>query len=83
MILSAPQLRSNLFACLPVVIFLLFCRGCIEKFYPEEDNLKTGTLVINAHITDHPGWQEIEVSRSTTLIYSEHTPLDGCYVCCS
>lgn len=64
-----------------LIIFLYFISGgCVERYYPEEDNLKTGTLVINAHLTDHIGIQEVEISRSSSLINSVYDPESGCYV---
>ncbi len=54
------------------LFFLLFLftgllQACVERYYPGEDDLKTGTLVINAHLTDQPGEQVIEISRSVDL----------------
>lgn len=53
--------------------------GCVERYYPDQDELNSGTLVINAHITDQPGIQEIEISRSATLLFSKFDPVSGCY----
>ena len=40
--------------------------GCVEPFYPEiEDNQEA--LVVEALITDQPGWQVIYLSRSTPV----------------
>jgi hypothetical protein len=61
------------------VILLLILTGCVERYDPGEEVLKTGTLVINAHLTDRPGVQQIEISRSTTLRFSEYEPVAGCY----
>ena len=52
--------------------------ACVERYYPEEDELKTGTLVINAHLTDTQGEQVIEISRSAPLIYPNFDPVSGC-----
>jgi hypothetical protein len=60
--------------------FLCWCSGCVERYYPDEDNLQTGTLVINAHLTDKPGTQIIEVSRSVTLLYPSADPVSGSFV---
>ena len=54
--------------------------ACVERYYPEEDDLKTGTLVINAHLMDQPGHQMIEVSRSVTLLYPSADPVSGSVV---
>jgi hypothetical protein len=53
--------------------------GCVEPYDPEEEALKTGTLVINAHLTDKAGVQQIEISRSTMLHDPVYDPLAGCY----
>jgi hypothetical protein len=50
-----------------MLAFACLFTACVERYYPEEDNLKTGTLVINAHITNVPGVQIIEISRSVGL----------------
>jgi len=52
----------------------------VERYYPEDDNLKTGTIVINAHISNGPFQQVIEVSRSASLINLIYDPLQDCYV---
>ena len=51
----------------------------MERYYPREDELKTGTLVINAHLTDQPGNQVIEISRSVTLLYPSADPVSGSF----
>jgi hypothetical protein len=61
------------------LIVLTSFTGCVERFYPGEDDLKTGTLVINAHITDQPGMQVIEISRSSTLLNASFVPEEFCY----
>ena len=70
--------RNPLLASL--LVFFCWMTGCIERYYPEEDELKTGTLVINAHITDKLGHQVIEVSRSVTLLYPSADPVSGGFV---
>ena len=39
----------------------------------------TGTLVVNAHLTDQIGRQVIEISRSVTLLYPSADPVSGSY----
>jgi len=47
-----------------VLLFLL--TGCVDPYYPEfEDNQKA--LVVEALITDQPGWQVIYLSRSSPV----------------
>lgn len=63
------------------LIAVLSCllAGCVERFYPDEDDLTTGVLVINAHITDNPGVQSIEITRSGGLNFAGIDPVVGCY----
>ena len=53
--------------------------ACVERYYPEEDELKIGTLVINAHLTEQSGYQVIEISRSVTLLYPSADPVSGSF----
>jgi hypothetical protein len=63
------------------IIIILSCvlAGCVERFYPEEDDLTTGVLVINAHINDKTGVQSIEISRSGGLNFEGIDLVAGCY----
>ena len=65
------------FLLLPVLVCLF--TACVERYYPEEDELKTGTLVINAHLTDQPGEQVIEISRSVGLTAPSFDPVSGSF----
>lgn len=69
--------KAFLFLSLP--FFLCWFTACVERYYPEEDNLKTETLVINAHLTDQSGHQVIEISRSVSLLYPSSDPVSGAY----
>jgi hypothetical protein len=62
-----------------LMVSICWITGCVERYYPSEDNLKTGTLVINAHLTDRPGYQVIEISRSVTLLYPSADPVSGSF----
>ena len=62
------------------VILMIVLVGCIERYYPEEDDLRTGTLVINAHLTNMAGEQVIEISRSVGLTYPSFDPVSGSLV---
>jgi hypothetical protein len=62
-----------------IVLVASLLASCVERYYPEEDNLKTGTLVINAHLTDQPGEQVIEISRSVTFLYPSADPVSGAF----
>lgn len=62
-----------------LVLFTGLMAGCIERYYPEEDDLISGTLVVNAHLTNQPAYQEIEISRSVTLLFPSANPVSGAY----
>ncbi|MCK4879872.1 MAG: DUF4249 family protein, partial [Bacteroidales bacterium] len=59
------------------MVLLIMISGCVERYYPEDDDLITGTLVINAHLTDQPGVQVIEISRSVDLTSPSFNPVSG------
>ncbi len=63
-----------------VLLSLLLLAGCIERYYPEEEDLRAGTLVISAHLNDIPGIQKIQISRSVALNRTVFKPVSGCYV---
>jgi hypothetical protein len=65
------------FLSLPVLS--CWITACVERYYPEEDELKTGNLVINAHLTDQAGAQVIEISRSVGLTSPSFTPQSGSF----
>lgn len=54
--------------------------ACVERYYPEDADLHTDVLVVNAHLTDKPGIQTINLSRSDRLIYPEYKPELGAAV---
>ncbi|MCD4709918.1 MAG: DUF4249 domain-containing protein [Bacteroidales bacterium] len=62
-----------------IVASLLFT-SCVERYYPGADDVFTGTLVINAHLTSTPGEQTIQISRSDGLLYPEFIPESSCVV---
>jgi len=68
-------------SCLLIFLTILFCclTACIERYYPEEDELQTGKLVIIAHLTDQPGEQVIEISRSVGLTTPSFIPQSGSF----
>jgi hypothetical protein len=68
--------HPGLFLIIPFC--LLF--GCIERYYPDKDDLKPGTLVVVAYLHNLPGQQSIYISRSSTIIYPRYEPVPGCYV---
>ena len=62
------------------LIVTLMQSGCIERYFPDEDELQTGTVVIVAHLSDKPGEQTIQISRTSTIRYPEFDPMSACYV---
>lgn len=62
------------------VIAMVLLTGCLERYYPDEMYLRPGVLVINAHITDHPGIQTIEISRSSNIEAPGLIPETDCYI---
>jgi len=62
------------------ICLLILLSSCIERYYPESDEIFTGTLVINASLTNLPGPQTIQISRSDGLIYPEFIPETSCVV---
>ena len=64
-----------------VFVGVLAClSGCIERYYPEEEDLKTGTLVVVAHLDNGSGIQTITLSRSVDLRNTSFNPVSGCFV---
>jgi hypothetical protein len=63
-----------------ILLPLLILSACVEQYYPEGDDLFTGTLVINAQISNTPGMQNIQISRSDGLLYPEFIPESNCLV---
>jgi hypothetical protein len=62
------------------LIVLAFLKGCVERYHPDDMYLKEGQLVISAHITDKPGTQVIEVSRSSNPEAPTFNAETGCFV---
>ena len=69
--------RAFFLLLLPVLVCWL--TACVERYYPEDNDMKTGMLVINAHLTDQPGEQVIAISRSAPLTYPSFDPVSGCF----
>ncbi len=61
-------------------IALHFLTGCIEQYFPGENELKTGTMVVIAQLTTGQGVQTINISRSSTIVYPEYDPVSDCHV---
>ena len=63
-----------------ILLPLMVLGACVEQYYPQGDDLFTGTLVINAQISNTPGKQSIQISRSDGLLYPEFIPESNCLV---
>ncbi len=62
------------------ILFVLVFTGCVERYYPTEDDVITGSLVVSAHLSDKPGEQVISISRSDKLLFPKYIPETGCSV---
>lgn len=62
------------------ILVLIMLSACVERYYPEEDKSLTGTLVINAALTNIAGNQIIQISRSEGLLYPEFIAESSCLV---
>ena len=63
-----------------MLIAMALFTGCVEPYQPNDLYLKEGLLVINAHITDEPGIQTIEISRSSHPLSPRFNPELDCFV---
>lgn len=59
---------------------LVLISACVEVYTPDDADLKTGTLVVNADLTDQPGNQTLSISRSDRLTYPVYIPESDCVV---
>jgi len=62
------------------ILVLLMLSACVERYYPEEDKSLTGTLVINAALTNIAGNQSIQISRSDGLLSPKFIAESSCVV---
>jgi hypothetical protein len=63
-----------------MVMAMALLSSCVERYRPDDLYLKEGLLVINAHITDEPGIQTIEISRSSHPESPSFNPELDCFV---
>ena len=63
-----------------MVMATVLLSSCVERYRPDDLYLKEGLLVINAHITDEPGIQTIEISRSSHPEAPKFNPELNCFV---
>lgn len=80
MIERKPQycMQKNSLFVISVILISLY--GCIERYYPDEEDLQTGTLVVVAQLNSLTGVQSVYLSRSTSLTGVKYDPVSGCYV---
>jgi hypothetical protein len=71
------SVRHNI---LILVIAVAVLQGCVERYRPDDMYLKEGLLVVSAHITDDPGPQIVEISRSSHPEAPAFNAEMGCYV---
>jgi len=57
-----------------------FLPACVERYYPEDADLFTGMLVVNALLSNGSGTQVINLSRSDGLVFPEYMPEPGAAV---
>ena len=62
-----------------VLLMIALC-GCIERYYPQEEQLNIGSLVVSAHLNNTPGKQTVKLSRSISIERAVFDPVFGCYV---
>ena len=63
-----------------ISVLLLSLYGCVEKYFPDEEELQTGTLVVVAELNNLPGRQSIFLSRSASLQQIKRDPVSNCFV---
>lgn len=63
-----------------LILALLFMSSCIERYHPDEADLNVGAIAVNAHLSNIPGIQTIQISRSLALNLTVFNPETGCYV---
>ncbi len=64
-----------------IVLLTPFClRGCIERYYPDKGQVRSGVLVIVGHLESKAGKQRIQISQSVSIGKSTYQPVSGLYV---
>ena len=63
-----------------LTLILITLVSCIERYYPGEEDLRSGSLVVSAHLTGIPGVQTVQLSRSVSISNSSFDPVIGGYV---
>jgi len=63
-----------------LLVLMIPVSACVERFYPEEEAVRQGSLVVDADLSDLPGEQSIYISRADQLYYPEYQPESNCMV---
>lgn len=61
-------------------ILILIGTSCIEKYTPDIDSDEGELYVITGRVTDHEGFQEVMVQKSSSVNNPSKVPVDGCLV---
>jgi len=72
---NMPQILKYTYVCILAIIG----SGCVDRYYPADDDLKKGTIVINAHLTNESGEQLVEISRSVGLNHPSFQAVSGSF----
>lgn len=70
------QLVKGFVLCLLIAL----ASSCIKQYYPELDSQSLNKYVVSGRITNQPGWQEVTISRSSSVDNPELIPVSGCKV---
>ena len=63
-----------------VILFMFLLSGCIKPYDPLIDSNVENKYVVSGRITDKEGWQEVEVSLSSSIESPVYIALSGCLV---
>ena len=78
---SRPEQDPVYKALIFIVLLTPVClHGCIERYYPDKDQVRSGVLVIVGHLESKAGKQRIQISQSASIGNSTYQPLSGYYV---
>lgn len=65
---------------LTYLILLMILVSCIKKYDPNFKNTATQKHVIQGMVSNQEGWQEIDISISSSLTQPGYIPIEGCQV---
>lgn len=78
---ASPVEQDQVYKALLFIVRLTpFClRGCMERYFPDKDRVRSGELVIIGHLTSKAGKQPIQISHSVSIRNSTYQPVWGYY----